>query len=190
MNKEQLAKIKERIIKLKESLSSRQIQLIVYGSCAFLVILIFIFIYQPLAGKLRNANRELLGLEAQLLSQRNKVTVLKNLDLKGKLMQQKDVSSAINDITEMGRTLDIKFISITPQEPQRLKQVDFKELPINFKIESEYKNLGQFLAYLEEFPLTIVEVKTFSIRLNEKTLPKLNVDLLLNLYMEAEDGKE
>ena len=191
MKRYELSRIKERIIRLKENLGPRQAQLILYGFGALLVVISLIFAYRPLMIKLGDADRELKSLEAQLLSQRNQVAALKKLDLKGRLMQKEEVSQAIDELTERGRTLGLKFVSITPGELQKSAQGNFKKLPINFKIESEYQSLGQFLAYLEEFPLTIAEVKSLSIiRPGEETLSKLDAELLVNLYMEAEDGKE
>ena len=190
MNKAQFTKIRESIIKLREDLGTRQTQLILYGFCALLIIFVLIFAYRPLMIKLHNADRELDSLEARLSSQRNNVAALRKLDLKVRLMQQKEVSQAIDELTEKGRTLGLKFISIAPKELQKSAYGDFKKLPINFKIESEYKSLGQFLAYLEEFPRSAAEVKTFSICPRKEILPDFNVELLLNLYMEAEDGKE
>ena len=190
MNKEQFIKIREKIIKLRGNLGTRQTQLILYGLCALLIIFVFIFAYRPLAVKLRDADIELESLKTQLLSQHNNIAALKKLNLRSRLMQKEEVSQAIDELTERGRTLGLKFVSITPGKLQKSAQGNFKKLPINFKIESEYKNLGQFLAYLEEFPRTIAEAKSLSILPKEEILPELNVELLVNLYMEAEDGKE
>ncbi len=181
---------KGQLIKIRESLSQPQRQLIIIGSCALLFIIISIFVYRPLGIKIQDADRRLNTLTAQLASQRDKVSALKKLGLKRRLMQQKDVSLAIDEITKKGRVLDLKFISITPAKLQKSTQAGFKELPINFEIESGYQSLGKFLTYLEEFPLTIIQIKGLTIRPREETLPNLDVELLLNLYMEAEDGKE
>ena len=190
MNKEQLTRIKERIIKIKASLGDRQTQFILYGSCALLIIFILTFTYRPLAVKLQHANRELNTLEAHLLSQRSDIAALKDLSLKGRLMRQKEASFALDEITRKGRALGLRFVSITPGKLQRhAPRGNFKVLPIAFQIEAAYKNLGQFLAYLEESFFSIAEVKSFSLRPREKNLPKLNVKVLVHLYMEAEDAK-
>lgn len=190
MNKQQFLKIKDSIIKLKEGLGTRKTQFVLYGFSALLIIFILIFAYRPLMIKLRDADRELKSLEAQLLSQRSNIAALKNLSLKGRLMQQKEVSQAIDEMTEEGRTLGLKFASITPGELKKSAPDDFKKLPINFTIESEYQGLGQFLVYLEDSFDSIAEVESLSIRPREENSPKLNIELLVNLYMEAEDGEK
>lgn len=183
-------KVRESIIKLKEDLGTRQTQLILYGFCALLIVFVLIFAYRPLMIKLRNADKELKSLATQLLNERNNIAALKKLDLKCRLMQQKEVSQALDELTEKGRNLGLKFISITPKDLQKEVGGNFKVLlPITFQIECAYQSLGQFLVYLEEFPRTITEVKSLSIRPREEILPKLNVEVMVNLYMEAEDAK-
>lgn len=190
MNKNQFKKVTDNIIKLREDLGARKFSLILYGFFALLIVFVLFFAYRPLMTKLGDADRELKSLEAQLLSQRNNVAAFEKMELEGKLMQQKEVSFALDELTEEGRGFGLKFISITPKELQKSAQGNFKKLPVNFKIESEYKKLGQFLAYLEEFPRTIAEVESISIRPREEILPKLDVEALVSFYMEAGDGKE
>ena len=189
MSKKQFIKIRESIIKLREELGTPQTQLVLYGFCVLLIVFVLIAAYRPLIIKLSNADRELKRFEAQLSTQRDSITTLKRLDLKYRLMQQKEVSQALDKITEKGRALGLKFISITPKELEKSANGNFKVLPIGFEIESTYQGLGQFLAYLEEFPHTTAEVKSLSVWSREKLLPKLNITVLVNLYMEAEDAK-
>jgi Tfp pilus assembly protein PilO len=136
--------------------------------------------------KMSDADRELEGLNARLLGQRANIAALKDLKLKGRLMQQKDISFVINEITEKGGALGLEFISITPGELQETEQPSLKVLPISFKIESEYEGLGEFLVYLEEFPHTLTEVRDLTIRPEEENKAELSTGLLVNLYMEAE----
>ena len=189
MKKDQFIKIKENIIELKGRLSERQIQSLVYGLCAFLVLLILIFVHRPMSIKLAGAEKELARLESQLDSQRSYISAIKKLKVKGSVMPQKETSYAIDEITEQGRGLELKFISIAPKELQKTDQSNLKVLPINFKIESEYKNLGQFLAYLEWFPRSTTKVQSFSIGSREEITSKLDSEVLINLYLEAEDAK-
>jgi len=67
---------------------------------------------------------------------------------------------------------------------QEITQADIQKLPISFTIESEYKNTGQFLTFIEEFSNSIVEVESLSIRPGKNNPPELNVELVLNLYVE------
>ncbi|MBL7091808.1 MAG: type 4a pilus biogenesis protein PilO [Candidatus Omnitrophica bacterium] len=190
MNKEQFIKIRESIIKLREELGTRKILFILYSFCALLIVFILIVAYRPLALKLGNAQRKLDSLQTQLLAQRDNIAAFKKVDLKGRIMQQKELSQAIDEITGKGRTLGVKFISITPKELQKQAPGNFKALPTTFQMECDYKSLGQFLVYLEEFPRTTAEVKNLSVRPREKLLPKLNIEVLVDLYLEEKDAKE
>jgi len=119
-----------------------------------------------------------------VLNQRGAIAASKKSDVKGQMMQRNEVPLAIAELTEKGRELGLNFTSISPKQLQETTQASIRKLPISFTIESEYKNVGQFLAYVEEFSRTIVEVKSLSIRPRENNPPKLSVELVLNLYVE------
>lgn len=169
-------------------MNKEQRQFILYGLYAFLVLLLLLSIYRPLTIKLRNAQGKLNSLQGQLLSEQEKTAAFKKLDLTGRFMRRKELSRAIDEITEKGRALGLKFISITPKNLQRQASSGVKALPIAFEIECSYRGLGQFLIYLEEFPRTITEVENLTIRPREKKLSRLGIKVLVNLYIE--DGKE
>ncbi|UCB57585.1 MAG: type 4a pilus biogenesis protein PilO [Candidatus Omnitrophota bacterium] len=190
MNSKQLIKIRDNIVKLKENLNDRQKRLVAIALYVLLPIAILIFIYTPLRARIRNADSQLDTLTTELANQRSKADALKKLILTGRLMKQSEVSSALNEITEQGRAFGLKFISITPYKLERSTEVHARHLPISFIIESEYEGLGQFLAYLEEFPLAITELRGLNVRPGEKRRFNLNTELLVYLYMEAEDEKE
>lgn len=190
MNNKQFIKIRDNIIKLKENLTDRQTRLIVIALYILLPIVILTFIYAPLRARIKNADSQLNTLAIELANQRSKADALKKLILTGRLMKQSEVSSALNEITEQGRALGLKFISIMPYKLEKSVGVHSRHLPISFMIESEYEALGQFLAYLEEFPLAITEVKSLNVRPGMERRYNLNTELLVYLYMEAEDGKE
>jgi Tfp pilus assembly protein PilO len=91
---------------------------------------------------------------------------------------------AIAELTEKGRSLGLQFSSIAQQPLQEITQADIQKLPISFTIESEYKNTGQFLTFIEEFSNSIVEVESLSIHPRKNNPPELSVELVLNLYVE------
>ena len=182
-------KIKEDIVKLKENLEPRQLQLIAYGACALSVILVLWFAYRPLMFKLQQANQELKKLQIQLSAERNQAAILKKLDLSAKAMPADQVSRAIEEITANGRKFGLKFISITPNKLQKTAQDDFTYLPIRFTIESTYQDLGPFLAYLEQFSRCIVQVERLSVRPKDELLTELSIGTVVNLCLEAEDAK-
>jgi len=184
MKTKDIAQVRNRPIRLIESLGPSKILLILCACCVLSGLIILIFVYRPLMNKLHNAANRLHEVETKVLNQRGAIAASKKSDVKGQMMQRNEVPLAIAELTEKGRELGLNFTSISPKQLQETTQASIRKLPISFTIESEYKNVGQFLAYVEEFSRTIVEVKSLSIRPRENNPPKLSVELVLNLYVE------
>ncbi len=184
------AKTTNRTIRLKESLGPFRKLHILYACCALSGLIILIFAYRPLMIKLHDAANKLNEVETKLLNQRGAIVASENSDVKGQMMQRNEVPLAIAELTEKGRDLGLNFSSISPSQLQETTQAGIRKLPINFTIESEYKNVGQFLAYVEGFSRTIAEVESLSIRPRESNLPKLSVELVLNLYVEIANATQ
>ncbi len=177
------AKTTNRTIRLIESLGPSKTLLILCACCGLSGLIILIFAYRPLMIKLHDAANRLNEVETKLLNQRGAIAASENSDVKGQIMQRNEGPLAIAELTEKGRDIGLNFSSISPRQLQETTQAGIRKLPINFTIESEYKNVGQFLAYVEGFSRTIAEVESLSIRPRENNLPKLSVELVLNLYV-------
>jgi len=184
------AKTTNRTIRLIESLGLSKTLLILCACCALSGLIILIFAYRPLMIKLHDAANRLNEVETKLLNQRGAIAASEKSDVKGEIMQRNEVPLAIAELTEKGRDLRLNFSSISPRKLQETTQTGIWKLPINFTIESEYKNVGQFLAYVEGFSRSIVEIESLSIRPRENNLPKLSVELVLNLYVEIADATQ
>ena len=184
MKTKDIAQVRNRPIRLIESLGPSKTLLILCACCVLSGLIILIFVYRPLMNKLHNAANRLHEVETKVLNQRGAIAASKKSDVKGEMMQRNEVPLAIAELTEKGRDLGLNFTSISPKQLQETTQAGIRKLPISFTIESEYKNVGQFLAYVEEFSRTIAEVKSLSIRPRKNNLPKSSVELVLNLYVE------
>jgi Tfp pilus assembly protein PilO len=176
-------KITNKAIKLIESLGPSK-TLILCVCCVLLGLIALIFGYWPLMVKLHNAANRLNEVQIELLNQRSAIAALDNSSLKADIMRQDDLSLAIAELTEKGRSLGLSFSSIAQQPLKETTQASIRKLPISFTIESGYKNAGQFLAYVEEFSHSIAEVESLSIQPRENSPTKLSVKLVLNLYLE------
>jgi len=181
-------KITNKIVQLKERLGPFKKPPILYGCGVFICLIILIFAYKPLIIKLHNAANKLHEVEIELLNQRSTIAALEKSDVTGEIIQRNEVSLALAELTEKGRELGLDFSSISPSQPQETTQDGIGKLPISFTIESEYKNVGQFLAFVEGFPRSVAEVESLSMSLRENNPPKLNVELVLNLYVEIENA--
>ena len=185
MNSER--KIMNKIISLKELTGKTgNTCILCLGIVLFVLVLLF-FAYSPLIIKLHNAGNKLQELETRLIHQRNAVAVLNISDLKVQPMQQEEVPFLIYELTEKGRNLGLNFNSILPGRSQDTEQAGIQKLPVHLTIESEYENAGRFLTDIEELSHGIAEVESLSIRPGKKIPSGLNVNLLLNLYVETEN---
>jgi len=184
------ADITNKAIRSRESIGPFRKLHILYVCCAFSGLIILIFAYRPLMIKLHDAANRLREVETKLLNQRGAIAASERSDVKGEMMQQKEVPLAIAELTKKGRDLGLNFSSISPGQLHQTSQTSIQKLPISFTIESEYKNVGQFLAYVEGFSRSIVEVESLSIRPRENNLPKLNMELVLDLYVEIENATQ
>ena len=190
MSTGEITQVKSKIISLTESLGPTKKLLILCACCVLLGLIALIFGYRPLMIKLHNAANRLHEMETKLLNQRSAIAALDNSNIKGQMIRQNDLSLAIAELTEKGRSLGLQFSSIAQQPLQETTQAGIQKLPISFTIESEYKNIGQFLAYVEGFSRSVAEVESLFIRPRENNLPKLNVELILNLYVEIENATQ
>ena len=177
------AKITNRIITLKESLGLKKLTML-YLCLAISGLIITLFAYWPLMGKLHNSANRLDKIQDELLNRRNAIAAMETSTLKTDIISQKNLSQAIADLTEKGRTLGLQFNSIAQQPLQNTTQPSIAKLPISFTIESKYKSLCLFLAYVEEYSGGIIEVKNLSIHQGKVNLSKLTIELTLNLYVE------
>ena len=176
-------KTTNKTIILTESLGPSK-TLILCAGCVLFGLIVLIFTYRPLVVKLHNAANKLHEVQTELLNQHNAIAASDNSNVKGELIRQDNLSLAIAELTEKGRSLGLRFSSIAQKQLQETTQAGIAKLPISFTIESEYKNAGQFMAYVEEFSRSIVEVESLSICPSENDSTKLSVKLVLNLYME------
>ncbi len=187
MRTKEIAQVRNKANRLIESLGPSKTLLILQACCVLFGLIILIFVYMPLMIKLHNAANRLHEVQTELLNQHGAIAASEKSNAKGQMIQRNEVSLAIAELTEKGRGLGLNFSSISPSRLHQTAQAGIRKLPISFTIESEYKNVGQFLAYVEGFSRSITEVESLSIHPREKNLPKLSVELVFNLYVEIEN---
>lgn len=175
-----IAEMSNIAAKLKDSLglSRRAYILCACGAVALS------FSYLPLATKLYRAATRLGELEAELQTQRGVVAISDKSDTKIEVMPRNEVPLAIAELTTKGRNLGLSFIFIASEKLRETSRSESRRQSVTFVVESEYRSLGEFLAYVEEFPRTIVDVESLSIRPTGDDPSELNVGLVLNLYVE------
>ena len=173
-----------RIAQLKERLGPSNARNALIACCVAPFLIFIIFGHKPLIDKLKDASNRFQEVEAELLEQHRAIAALEKIDVKDRMIQQNEVLLAIDELTEKGRDFGVQFSSISPSQLQATTQPCIWTLPVSFVIESEYKNLGQFLEYIEKSSRNIAVAKSLSINLKGEDLSRLNVGLVINLYVE------
>ena len=176
--------INDRIAGLKERLGSPHARPVLIACCILPCLIFIIFGYKPLIAELQDASKRLQVAEAELNKQLSAIASMEKIDVKGKIMKQNEIPLAIDELTEKGRELGLRFCSISPRQLEETTQPGIWKLPINFEIESEYQNLGQFLDYIDKSPRNIAMTESLSINPKEEDLSRLSVEIVINLYVE------
>jgi len=184
MKTDENSQVRNGAIRLMESLGPSQTLLILCACCAFSGLIVLVFLYRPLLIKLRDTANRLHEVETEVLNQRGAIAASKKSDVKGRMMQRKEVPLAIAELTENGRVLGLNFSSISPRQLQETTQAGIRKLPISFTIESEYRDIGRFLASVEGFSRSVAEVESLSIHPRRSNQSELSVELVLGLYVE------
>jgi hypothetical protein len=166
--------------------------LFISGGMAAAGFLLCVFVYEPLAAKIRLAGRDIQMLDQELEIARTAVGASGSWDIHGPgdtqqhLLTSEEIPLAIDEITTAGRTLGINFISIRPQDEGASQGDSFSYLPILMDVESEYQQLGQFLGRLANLETGIVVVHNFQIQRLEDILPRVRATLEIGVYLQGE----
>jgi Tfp pilus assembly protein PilO len=172
-------------------------------------IVIFLILF---AVVLAPARRELAGkkkiyrkLEVRLIAGRNKLSATK-LDkagveakveeLRRRVPSKSPTAAILEELSKKGKGLNIDFISISPQPveplPDMTSAFNCKVLPISIKMRATYKGLGDYLGLLDNLESSFAVVPEFQVAKDERTFPKLLVDMKVYTYVleEAESGQK
>lgn len=148
---------------------------------------IYVIIYRPLIRALKKESLKYKTLEAEVLGARRIIDSVKTEGLRESILTEKDISLAINELTEYGKSKRIDFISITPKEAE--KETSYKILPIQMEIKSTYQDLGIFLGRLGELKKSLITVRNFDAAPDKAEPAKLRTALVLNMYLLGQSGK-
>ena len=138
------------------------------------------------------------GLEVQLVADRAKIANFevdkatveaKVEDLRRRIPPKSPTSAILEELTKRGKQLNIDFISITPQQPQLDLKVapDCEILPITISMKATYRSLGEYLGQIESLQSSFATVSEFQVTRDERTYPKLAVNMKINTYMLKKD---
>jgi len=173
---------------MKHTIEKNRRMIIIIGAVIASGVII-IFLIKPLWSKVSSVSR---GVELLNNGLSNVRKTLKggSKDLKPERhpISRREVSVAINEIMEVGVSLDIDFFATSPQQIQISEGSKYPVLPIRMELQSSYKNFGMFLGALENLSKSIVTVKQFSINRKPILLPEIIVELVVEIHLKEGEG--
>jgi hypothetical protein len=159
---------------------------IIIIACAVLVVLgVYFIAFKPLIKKLNSKYLEYKAIGSAMVKARGITGLAKAGALESSILSKKDISIAIEEMTNYGQSLNIDFISLTPGNPE--KEAMYEVFPIDMEIRSGYKKLGEFLGALNELQKSLIAVKSFSVIPEEGDNGKLKTKIALKMYLLAQD---
>ena len=130
------------------------------------------------------------SLETQILRQEEELKKLNERTLKGE-----EFRTFLKHLARESDTLQMKVISITPQEekqppPEEKKETSaspYRKVNIQMVLHSTYAKLGAYLKGIEELPF-LIHIDSLEAEKNEEVDPLLKVTIGLNMYIEESKG--
>ena len=195
------------VLKNTGLMKNRTAVAIIAGIVIFLIL--FAVVLAPARRELAEKKKRWRELEAQLTAGRNKLSAFK-LDkagveakveeLRKRLPPKSPTGAILEELSRKGKGLNIDFISITPQSAEPDEQLQqylpakFKceALPISINMRATYKSLGEYLGQIDDLESSFAAVPEFQATKDEKTFPKLTVEMKVYTYIleEVESGQK
>jgi len=143
----------------------------------------------PLLSKVRALTTEVKALDSELAAVREVLDKGKTIKRGAGFLPRNEVSLAIDEITKVGATMNINFLSTNPQKIRLPEQSKYPVLPIRMEIQSEYEDLGAFFGALENLEKSVVTVRGFSVRGDAMALPRLVTDIVLEIHLGENESE-
>ncbi|MBU0878780.1 MAG: type 4a pilus biogenesis protein PilO [Candidatus Omnitrophica bacterium] len=163
----------------------REKVVIIVGAVIVIVGLgLYLFLYHPLARKLKTVRAECKVAEEEICQAQEAMSFLKVTDIRRGPVAPGETSLAINELTRQGKLNGINFLSITPKAVEKCEWATCEILPIEMEIESSFGDLGIFLGSVDDLEKSLVTVNEFYIIPESRDARKLKTKLVLDIYIE------
>ncbi|MBI5145384.1 MAG: type 4a pilus biogenesis protein PilO [Candidatus Omnitrophica bacterium] len=178
---------------------------IIAGTVVIVVIGTYLFLYRPLMSKLKKQHSECRAIESEVEQAQEAITTLKKKDKKT-LLNEADVSVAIDELTKQAKSKGLNLISITPKQVNPVrellsgsgafsngvkeKEALYKILPIEMEMESTYEDLGIFLGSLDKLEKSLATIDSFSVISDKERSLNLKTKLVVNMYLASGEHAE
>lgn len=140
-------------------------------------------IYAPFIARLKSLSSECALLEKNALEARNVAASSWSAGGKPALIQESQISTALDEITRSGKEAGINFTSIAPHGVEKPEGSLLRILPVELETKSLYKPLGFFLGELQGMETVFITVKHIEIKTDLSTTTQVIAKIVLDLYL-------
>ncbi len=170
---------------MKIKIIKDNLKVIIIASAALAALGVYFIVFKPLVKKLNSKYSEYKAIDSAMIKARGITGQAKDSALERSILSKKDISIAIDELTNYGQSLNIDFITLTPGNPE--KEAMYEVFPIDMEIRSGYKKLGEFLGAFNELQKSLIAVKSFSVIPEEGDSGKLKTKIAFKMYLLAQD---
>jgi Tfp pilus assembly protein PilO len=158
---------------------------IVISAMVIAAIVVYFIFFKPLLKELEVKYAKYKSLDSTMVKARQMASSAQAQGAESSILTKKDISLAIDELTNRGQELSIDFIALTPGKSE--KEALYEVFPIDMEIKSGYKKLGLFLGALSKLEKSLISVKSFVIVPEEGDNGKLKAKISLKMYLLAQD---
>jgi Tfp pilus assembly protein PilO len=112
--------------------------------------------------------------------------------LNKKCVKQKDISAALKVLSDTANMVRVRLISTRPgsaiafsvnkKQPLTYRGEVCMKLPVTITVEGKYEQLGRYMQLLENSPVGMYTVDSFSIKKEKAIYPELEMSLTVSIY--------
>lgn len=153
--------------------------------------LISVFVLWPMARHLQDLDQQGRLMAQDIKRINGLIKTTEDIRLGPQLIAIKDVSLVMDEITALGDTHAINFLSVVSQERTKSLYKKISTQPIDLETRSSYRQLGLFMNGLNDLRRGIVLVESFQVVSNEQSPQAVKAKMRLHICLkEKNNGKK
>lgn len=146
---------------------------------------IYLFLYRPTLAELGAKSSACSMLEKQVCDARCIIASVGKTATGRDMLRDKEVSFAINELTEYGKALKITFRSIKPREFIGDPKSGCNILPVEMAVEGGDRQMLLFMGSLDELKKSLITVESFDVAPTKEDPSRLKATITADMYFLA-----
>lgn len=174
----------------KIELVGRNLVIALFVSVALATLVIYMIFYAPLLREIGMKYSECGIYEGRIADARNLINSVSKTCGERVLMKESQISFAMDELANYGKTMGIDFISVTPKDMVDAEAAEYKILPVEMEIEAADEKFSNFIGLLENLKKTVIKVESFDIVPEKKDRSRLSAKMVINMYISKREYAE